>query len=200
MSDTSHLPPDDSLFDSVLDGLRRLPPDSRKKAFATLKRERAETDKAATQAMRDLPNSHWSKAHLLERIPNPGEAAYEQKILVPEFTFMGVSSQPDFGEMLLTFYPGRWTIELKSLKVYKDAFRDSLVSYERLCNVVFDDLMAVYEPTRLRAMMIMRPRGGISSCLTIDSDWKIRGGSENFSDWQQNTDRFGYEVHGTQRV
>ncbi len=200
MSQNSPTSSDPALFDSVLEGLRRLDPDARKKAFATIKRERAEAEKAHLQQIRDLPNAHWSKAHLLERIPNPNEASYEQKILVPEFTFMGVSSQPDFGEMLLTFYPGKWTIELKSLKVYKDAFRDSLVSYERLCNVVFEDLMAVYEPIRLRTMMIMRPRGGISSCLTIDSDWKIRGGKELFNDWQNNTDRFGYEVHGTVRL
>ncbi|RME23892.1 MAG: 7-cyano-7-deazaguanine reductase [Deltaproteobacteria bacterium] len=150
--------------------------------------------------MRLLPNSHWSKAHLLQRIPNPTSEAYEQKILIPEFTFVGVKSQPDFGEMLLTFYPDKWTIELKSLKVYKDAFRDSVVSYERLCNVVYEDLMAVYEPIRLRCMMIMRPRGGISSCLTIDSDWKIRGGKEMFNDWAGNTDRFGFDVRGTVRI
>lgn len=191
---------EEALYAQVLEGLRQLDPDARKKAFATLKKERVAAEAQAEKELRELPNSHWSKAHLLERIPNPQEAAYEQKILIPEFTFVGVKSQPDFGEMLLTFYPRQWTIELKSLKVYKDAFRDSVVSYERLCNVVFDDLMAVYQPIRLRAMMIMRPRGGISSCLTIDSDWKIRGGKEDFNDWSGNTDRFGFEVHGTVRL
>ena len=191
---------EEALYAQVLEGLRQLDPDSRKKAFATLKRERMAVEAKVEQELRELPNSHWSKAHLLEKIPNPQEAAYEQKILIPEFTFVGVKSQPDFGEMLLTFYPRQWTIELKSLKVYKDAFRDSVVSYERLCNVVFDDLMAVYQPIRLRAMMIMRPRGGISSCLTIDSDWKIRGGKEDFNDWAGNTDRFGFEVHGAVRL
>jgi 7-cyano-7-deazaguanine reductase len=43
-------------------------------------------------------------------------------------------------------------------------------------------------------LLTLRPRGGISSCLTIDSDWKIRGGNEQFADWQANTDRFGFEV------
>jgi 7-cyano-7-deazaguanine reductase len=31
--------------------------------------------------------------------------------------------------------------------------------------------------------MICNPRGGISSRLTIDSDWKARGGEEVFKDW-----------------
>ena len=190
----------DELFDQVMEGLRSLDVDDRKRAFATLKREREDREAAQKAEIEQLPNTHWSKAHLLRRIPNPTEEAYEQKIFIPEFTFLGVANQPDFGEVLLTFYPSRWTIELKSLKVYKDAFRDAMASYERLANVVFDDLVQVYEPVRLRLMMRLRPRGGLSSCLTIDSDWSIRGGQERFSDWQSNTDRFGFETHGSARV
>jgi len=43
--------------------------------------------------------------------------------------------------------------------------------------------MDVYHPERLRIVMICNPRGGISSKLTIDSDWKARGGDEKFKDW-----------------
>lgn len=68
--------------------------------------------------------------------------------------------------------------------------RNTVVSYERLINIFYDDLMAVYEPERLRIVMICNPRGGISSKLTIDSDWKARGGKENFSDWQRIEDEW----------
>jgi 7-cyano-7-deazaguanine reductase len=190
----------DGKYEHVLELLRGLDPEERKRAFATLRSEREE--KAAQQAreLDQLPNSHWSKAHLLRRIPNPTLEAYEQKIYIPEFTFVGTANQPDFGEVLLTFYPGAFTIELKSLKQYKDAYRDSLASYERLANVIFEDLTAVYAPHRLRLMMRLRPRGGLSSCLTIDSDWKIRGGREEFNDWRDNTDRFGFDVRGTTQI
>ena len=100
----------------------------------------------------------------------------------------------------MTFYPGKWTIELKSLKIYKDAFRNISVSYERLSNVMFEDLMSVYEPSRLRLMMRLRPRGGISSCLTIDSDWAIRGGKEEYIDWEQNTDQFGFVTNAATKL
>lgn len=43
--------------------------------------------------------------------------------------------------------------------------------------------MQVYEPVRLRLVFETRPRGGISSKLTVDSDWAIRGGKEQFQDW-----------------
>jgi 7-cyano-7-deazaguanine reductase len=184
----------ESKYDDALEALRQLDPEDRRRAFSTLKREREDQQMAGRVQEHLLPNSHWSRAHLLRRIQNPTQDAYEQKILIPEITFLGVANQPDFGELLLTFYPKEWSVELKSLKQYKDSFRDVVVSYERLANVVYDDLMAIYSPIRLRLMIRLRPRGGISSCLTIDSDWKIRGGVENFNDWKHNTDKFGFEV------
>jgi 7-cyano-7-deazaguanine reductase len=190
----------DEQFDHALEAMRTLDYEERKRLLKELKRERLREEASQKQELELLPNSHWSKKHLLDRIPNPTHAAYEQKILIPEWTFLGVANQPDFGEMLLTFYPGPWTIELKSLKVYKDSFRDAMASYERLANVVFDDLMAVFEPRRLRLMMSLRPRGGISSSLTIDSDWKIRGGTEQFNDWGGNVDTFGFQVHNVTRL
>ncbi len=187
-------------FNKAIEQLRTLSIDERKQAFATLKRERLAANETSRKENTELPNSHFSQAHLLEKIPNPGNSAYEQKILMPEFTFLGVINQPDFGEVLLTFYPNAWTIELKSLKVYKDSFRDKPISYERLSNVMFEDIMSIYKPTRLRLMMRLRPRGGISSCLTIDSDWKIRGGNEEFRDWNNNTDQFGFITNAATRV
>ena len=44
-------------------------------------------------------------------------------------------------------------------------------------------MMQVYEPSRLRLVMVCNARGGISSKLSIDSDWEARGGQESFKDW-----------------
>ncbi len=120
---------------------------------------------------------------ILKAIPNPSKEAYEIKIKIPEFTFLGVSEQPDFATVFLTMYPGDKIIELKSLKLYSFHLRDIVVSYERLINIFYDHLMQVYEPQRLRISMICNPRGGISAKLAIDSDWAARGGKEQFKDW-----------------
>lgn len=120
---------------------------------------------------------------ILKAIPNPSKGAYEIKIKIPEFTFLGVNNQPDFASVYLTFYPNNKIIELKSLKLYSYHLRDIIVSYERLINIFYDQLMEIFEPERLRVVMICNPRGGISSKLTIDSDWKARGGQEKFADW-----------------
>lgn len=120
---------------------------------------------------------------ILEAIPNPSKEAYEIKIKIPEFTFLGVKEQPDFATVYITMYPGKKIIELKSLKHYAFHLRDITVSYERLINIMYDHLIEVYEPERLRLSMICNPRGGISAKLAIDSDWAVRGGKEQFRDW-----------------
>ena len=120
---------------------------------------------------------------ILKSLPNPSRGAYEIKVKVPEFTFLGVKEQPDFANAYLSFYPKDKIIELKSLKQYVFHLRDIVVSYERLINIFYEHLMEVYEPERLRLVMVFNPRGGISSKLTIDSDWSARGGFEKFKDW-----------------
>ena len=133
----------------------------------------------------------WNKnRHILKTIRNPTCDAYEIKMKVPELTFEGVRGQPDFAKLYVTFYPGDKVIELKSLKDYIFAFRSQVFSYERILNVIYDDMMAVYEPSRLRLVLTCNPRGGISSKLTVDSDWAIRGGDDKFKDWVGQADEW----------
>ena len=54
---------------------------------------------------------------LLKTLPNPA-SGYEQYIDIPEFTFLGVHNQPDFGHVRMWFHGQDTTIELKSLKEY----------------------------------------------------------------------------------
>jgi 7-cyano-7-deazaguanine reductase len=136
------------------------------------------------------PKKGWTDAGLLKSISNPAHKAYEIKIKNPEITFLGACDQPDFANIYITFYPDKKVIELKSLKHYFFQFREKHFSYERLINVIYDDVMNVYKPYRLRIVMVFNPRGGISSRLVIDSDWKIRGGKEEFSDWVGQNDEW----------
>ena len=126
--------------------------------------------------------------NILKALPNPAPQAYEIKIKVPEFTFLGVQEQPDFATIYMTFYPGEKIIELKALKQYVYQLRNIVVSYERLINIVYDHMQQIYKPDRLRLVMDFNPRGGISSRLTIDSDWKIRGGNDEYQNWSETTD------------
>ena len=132
---------------------------------------------------------NWNKnREILKAIKNPSKEGYEIKMKIPELTFEGVRGQPDFAHLYITFYPGESIIELKSLKEYFFAFRSQIYSYERIINVIYDDMKSVYNPERLRLVLVCNPRGGISSKLTVDSDWSVRGGKEICKDWLGQTD------------
>jgi len=132
----------------------------------------------------------WSDPTLLKTIPNPSRQGYEIKMKTSEVTFLGVRDQPDFADLFITMYPGETVIELKSLKRYLFQFRSRVLSYERFINVIYDDLASVYRPNRIRIVAVFNPRGGISSKLTVDSDWATRGGNESYRDWLGQEDRW----------
>ena len=130
-----------------------------------------------------MSNKNWSDNSILKSLKNPSNKSYEIKIKSPEITFLGVKNQPDFAKLFIIFYPNEKIIELKSLKIYLQQFRNTIISYERLINVVYDDLIETYNAKRLRIVIEFNTRGGISSKLTIDSDWKDRGGNEEYKGW-----------------
>jgi len=105
---------------------------------------------------------------VLRSLPNVGRG-YEHQISIPEFTFLGVRDQPDFGHVTIWFYGAEKTIELKSLKEYIYQYRNTIISYERCLDVMFEHLRQVYEPVRLRIQIAFLPRGGISSTVSKDS-------------------------------
>lgn len=127
--------------------------------------------------------SKWSDSSMLVRFNNPTKEGYEIRHETDELTFLGQDGKPDFAHIILLFYPAKWIIELKSLKIYFYQFRTKVISYERLINIIYDDIMKFYKPKRLRLLMETNIRGGIHSILKIDSDWAIRGGKEEFKDW-----------------
>ena len=123
---------------------------------------------------------------ILTSLPNPDTRSYEIKVKQPEITFLGVYGQPDFASLYVLMYPAQKIIELKSLKIYLQQYRDVIISYERLLNLVYDHMLKAYKPNRLRLVLDCNPRGGISSRLTIDSDWSSLGGEDRFQSYGEN--------------
>jgi len=125
---------------------------------------------------------------MLKGLPNPEKVKpYEVKIKQPEITFLGVYDQPDFAILYILMYPNGKVVELKSLKLYLQQYRDVVISYERLLNQIYDHMMEIYDPQRLRLVLDCNPRGGISSRLTIDNDWEALGGEEKYKEWREDT-------------
>ena len=106
---------------------------------------------------------------ILKSIPNPVTNIYRIEINNPEVTFEGENEQPDFCKVNIVFLPTEKVVELKSLKQYFYQFRNMKFSYERIVNVIYEDIMYVYRPKDLKVKAEFNPRGGISSILTVNS-------------------------------
>jgi 7-cyano-7-deazaguanine reductase len=92
---------------------------------------------------------------------------YEIQIECPEFTSVcPKTGQPDFGKLTITYVANDKCVELKSLKIYLQQFRDQGIFYESVTNEILDDLVAVISPRRMQLVAQFTPRGGISSTIT----------------------------------
>jgi 7-cyano-7-deazaguanine reductase len=109
---------------------------------------------------------------LLETFDNQyPEREYMIEIVCPEFTSVcPKTGQPDFGTLTITYSPAARCVELKSLKLYLQQFRNEGIFYEHATNRILDDLVAVTEPRWLRLKAAFTPRGGISTTVTAEHE------------------------------
>ena len=92
---------------------------------------------------------------------------YTIEIVCPEFTSLcPKTGQPDFGTITFTYTPGERCVELKSLKLYLQRFRNEGVFYEHLINRLLDDFVSACQPRRCRVTGAFTPRGGITTTVT----------------------------------
>jgi 7-cyano-7-deazaguanine reductase len=107
-------------------------------------------------------------AEQLETFPNPAVGRdYAIEIVCPEFTSVcPVTGQPDFGTITFTYTPGPTCVELKSLKLYLQRFRNQGIFYEQVVNRLLDDFVSACRPVRCRVRGNFTPRGGISTSVT----------------------------------
>ena len=92
---------------------------------------------------------------------------YTIEIVCPEFTSVcPKTGQPDFGTLVFTYCPDERCVELKSLKLYLQQFRDQGIFYENATNQILDDLVAVLSPRWMKLAAAFTPRGGISTTVT----------------------------------
>ena len=92
---------------------------------------------------------------------------YSIEIVCPEFTSLcPKTGQPDFGTITFTYTPAELCIELKSLKLYLQRFRNEGVFYEHVVNRLLDDFVSTCRPRQCRVTGAFTPRGGITTTVT----------------------------------
>ena len=104
----------------------------------------------------------------LETFPNPHPRRdYVIRHVAPEFTSVCPrTGQPDFGTVEIEYVADRLCLELKSLKLYLQGYRQRGVFYEDAVNRILDDLVAALKPRRMTVTGQFTPRGGIHSVVT----------------------------------
>lgn len=107
---------------------------------------------------------------VLETFENPfPQRNFVIETVAPEFTSMcPKTGQPDFGTLTITYIADRLCFELKSLKLYLQQYRNHGAFYERVTNMILDDLVAVTQPRWMVIEAAFTPRGGIRTTVTAE--------------------------------
>lgn len=102
--------------------------------------------------------------------PHPGRD-YEVNINLPEFTCLCPrSGYPDFATIEVTYVPDKKIVELRSLKLYLNSFRDVAVSHEDSTNRIFDELKKKLKPRRLQVKGDFNPRGNVKTVIRVSTE------------------------------
>jgi 7-cyano-7-deazaguanine reductase len=108
---------------------------------------------------------------LLETFPSPAETPLVIEHVSEEFTSVcPKTGHPDFADVILRYQPGPASkggvcVELKSLKLYYQSFRNEGIFYEAVTDRLKLDLAGLMKPVWLQVHTVWKGRGGIRSVI-----------------------------------
>ena len=94
------------------------------------------------------------------------QAPGEQWISISSAEFTAIcpfSEYPDFGTVTIRYVPGKACLELKSFKLYINAFRDLKIFHEAVTEVIFADFLQSVKPKKAHLTVDMNPRGNVKT-------------------------------------
>src|SRR5216110_3120932 len=85
---------------------------------------------------------------------------------IPEFTAIcPFSDFPDFAIIRIEYVPNERCIELKSLKLYINSFREVKIFHEHVINIILEDFVAASDPLRVEIEGDFHIRGNIKTVV-----------------------------------
>lgn len=111
----------------------------------------------------------------LERFENrTRHRRYWVEFTCPEFTCVCPKTGfPDFATIHIKYVPDQFCVELKSLKLYINKFRDQGVFHEDVVNVITDDLVKLLDPFELEVVGDFNVRGNIKTIIRARHEKKL---------------------------
>ena len=119
----------------------------------------ADTPRACSRYDFEMP-----KPECLEFFDSPSDTPFVIEHISEEFTSVcPKTGHPDFGNVTLRYEPAAVCVELKSLKMYYQSFRNDGIFYEAVTNRIRDDLASAMSPRWMQIITDWKGRGGIRS-------------------------------------
>lgn len=85
---------------------------------------------------------------------------------MPEFTAIcPFSDFPDFAVIRLKYVPNHLCIELKSLKLYINSFREIKIFHEHVINIILEDFIKACDPLKVEIEGDFHVRGNIKTVV-----------------------------------
>jgi len=108
----------------------------------------------------------------LEKLPNKfPEADYPVEFKTSELTALcPFTEHPDFYKLKIRYNPDKSIVELKSVKLYIEKFRNLKTTHETLLNVIFEDFKSLLSPRYLFVELKVNVRGGIKTTLSREEN------------------------------
>jgi 7-cyano-7-deazaguanine reductase len=154
---------------------------TKKKAKAGVRKTGSGTEvKAKSQVSKALlaPRAKESKLYGEIAIEEAALERFENRTLVrkytiefscPEFTCVCPRSGfPDFATIKIKYVPDQYCVELKSLKLYINSFRNKKVFHEDVTNVIIQDMIDLLDPHSITVVGDFTVRGNIHTVITAD--------------------------------
>lgn len=123
-----------------------------------------------------FPNDPPSQ-DLLQTFPNPQSGRdYLVRVKIPEFTCLcPLTGQPDFACITIEYIPEQLCVELKSLKLYMNGYRNRGAFHEAVSNEILDALCRLLSPRFMRLQARFNVRGGLHTSVVVEhraADWR----------------------------
>lgn len=137
----------------------------------------------------------------IETFPCPYETAKTNngviRIIFPEFTCVCPrTGYPDFASIGVWYLPGRLCIELKSWKLYLNAFRMIGAFHETVTHHLFQTLETILQPAWLLVAGDFFPRGNVDTTVVFESaSPRPRGSDLLLAPLDSHSRGFSKEIH-----
>lgn len=92
---------------------------------------------------------------------------YKIEFTCPEFTCLCPRSGfPDFATIYISYVPDKKCVELKSLKLYINSFRNENVYHEDVTNNIMSDMVKLLDPWEIKVVGDFTVRGNVHTVIT----------------------------------